>query len=114
MNRHWPIIAYTFLAILISWTAWAWVRWPAPKTPSDEAVISALTKQFEKRKQEAFDEGYQEAARQVEEQRAIDHAWAEIEKQGGLLKLQERNPDAFGKVIDPLRQGEYSFPIVRP
>lgn len=31
---------------------------PAPKVPSDKAVIEALTKQYEEEKQKAFDRGY--------------------------------------------------------
>ena len=55
---HRIIIGYILVAILAAWTAWAWVRFPAPKVPSDKQVIAAYQAQFEKEKQKSFEAGY--------------------------------------------------------
>lgn len=58
MNRHAIIIAYVLTALAISWSVWAWLRWPVQKSPSKDVQVQALLKQFEKEKQAAYDAGY--------------------------------------------------------
>ena len=52
------LITFSALAIVMSWSVWVWVRFPAPKTPNDKQIIATLTARFEKEKQEAYNEGY--------------------------------------------------------
>lgn len=82
MKKNQIIIGYILVAVVVSWTAWAWVRFPASKTPSDKQVIEALTKQFEQQKLKEFEAGYE---------------WCGAEPKVDL-----------GKLLDPLNNGDFS------